>query len=64
MKTFRLFLCLVCAIGSAASAAEHLWQNFDASPTGSVAALPGWKHPYDLMPGNPSDRARVEETPR
>ncbi len=22
-----------------------------------VAALPGWKHPYDLMPGNPSDRA-------
>ena len=42
MKTFRLFLCLVCAIGSAASAAEHLWQNFDASPTGSVAALPGW----------------------
>ena len=23
----------------------------------SIAALPGWKHPYDLMPGNPSDRA-------
>jgi glutathione S-transferase len=22
-----------------------------------IAALPGWKHPYDLMPGNPSDRA-------
>lgn len=22
-----------------------------------LAALPGWKHPYDLMPGNPSDRA-------
>ena len=21
-----------------------------------VAALPGWKHPYDLMPGRPSDR--------
>ena len=21
-----------------------------------IAALPGWKHPYDLMPGNPSDR--------
>jgi len=22
-----------------------------------IAELPGWKHPYDLMPGNPSDRA-------
>ena len=22
-----------------------------------ISALPGWKHPYDLMPGNPSDRA-------
>jgi glutathione S-transferase len=22
-----------------------------------IAALPGWKHPYDLMPGKPSDRA-------
>ncbi|MEI4471097.1 glutathione S-transferase family protein [Frigidibacter sp. MR17.24] len=22
-----------------------------------IAGLPGWKHPYDLMPGNPSDRA-------
>lgn len=22
-----------------------------------IAALPGWRHPYDLMPGNPSDRA-------
>ena len=22
-----------------------------------VAALPGWKHPYDLMPGSPADRA-------
>ena len=22
-----------------------------------TAALPGWKHPYELMPGNPSDRA-------
>lgn len=21
-----------------------------------IAALPGWQHPYDLMPGNPSDR--------
>lgn len=23
-----------------------------------IAALPGWKHPYDLMPGHPSDRAQ------
>ncbi|TNJ43963.1 glutathione S-transferase family protein [Phaeobacter sp. B1627] len=22
-----------------------------------ISDLPGWKHPYDLMPGNPSDRA-------
>ena len=22
-----------------------------------IAALPGWKHPYELMPGNPGDRA-------
>ncbi|MDR0807597.1 MAG: glutathione S-transferase family protein [Gemmobacter sp.] len=22
-----------------------------------IAALPGWRHPYELMPGNPSDRA-------
>ena len=21
-----------------------------------ISSLPGWKHPYDLMPGNPSDR--------
>ncbi|MCB2128434.1 MAG: glutathione S-transferase N-terminal domain-containing protein [Rhodobacteraceae bacterium] len=26
---------------------------------GNIAALPGWKHPYDLMPGNPSDRASI-----
>ena len=24
-----------------------------------IAALPGWKHPYDLMPGNPSERGRT-----
>jgi len=23
---------------------------------GNIQSLPGWKHPYDLMPGNPSDR--------
>jgi len=23
----------------------------------NIAALPGWKHPYDLMPGSPADRA-------
>ncbi len=23
----------------------------------NIQAIPGWKHPYDLMPGNPADRA-------
>ena len=32
------------------------WPNIDAWLT-RISALPGWKHPYDLMPGNPSDRA-------
>ncbi len=26
-----------------------------------IQALPGWKHPYDLMPGNPADRAAKED---
>ena len=32
------------------------WPGIDGWLT-RIAALPGWKHPYDLMPGNPSDRA-------
>jgi glutathione S-transferase len=32
------------------------WPNIDAW-LDRIAALPGWKHPYELMPGNPSDRA-------
>ena len=32
------------------------WPNIDRW-LGRIEALPGWKHPYDLMPGNPSDRA-------
>lgn len=32
------------------------WSNIDRW-LDRIAALPGWKHPYDLMPGNPSDRA-------
>lgn len=32
------------------------WPNIDAW-LGRIADLPGWKHPYDMMPGNPSDRA-------
>lgn len=24
-----------------------------------IAALPGWKHPYDMMPGSPADRAQA-----
>lgn len=31
------------------------WPNIDRWLEG-IAALPGWRHPYDLMPGNPSDR--------
>ena len=32
------------------------WPNIDRWLDG-ISALPGWKHPYDMMPGNPSDRA-------
>ncbi|MEL6549946.1 MAG: glutathione S-transferase family protein [Pseudomonadota bacterium] len=32
------------------------WANIDRW-LARIAALPGWKHPYDLMPGHPSDRA-------
>jgi len=31
------------------------WPNIDRW-MGNIESLPGWKHPYDLMPGNPSDR--------
>ena len=32
------------------------WPNIDAW-LDRIAKLPGWKHPYDMMPGKPSDRA-------
>ena len=32
------------------------WPHIDAWLS-RISALPGWKHPYDLMPGNPADRA-------
>jgi len=32
------------------------WPNIDRW-LDAIAALPGWKHPYDLMPGSPADRA-------
>lgn len=32
------------------------WPNIDAWLS-RIAAQPGWKHPYDLMPGSPADRA-------
>ena len=32
------------------------WPNIDAWLT-RLSEQPGWQHPYDLMPGNPSDRA-------
>lgn len=28
----------------------------------NIEGLPGWKHPYDLMPGSPADRERKETT--
>ncbi len=31
------------------------WPHIDAW-LDRISALPGWKHPYDMMPGNPSDR--------
>lgn len=31
------------------------WPNIDAW-LDRIAATPGWKHPYEMMPGNPSDR--------
>ncbi|MEM6729862.1 MAG: glutathione binding-like protein, partial [Pseudomonadota bacterium] len=32
------------------------WSHIDAW-LARIEAVPGWKHPYDLMPGHPSDRA-------
>lgn len=32
------------------------WPNIDKWLS-NIQAIPGWKAPYDLMPGNPSDRA-------
>ncbi|MEP3637326.1 MAG: glutathione S-transferase [Paracoccaceae bacterium] len=32
------------------------WANIDRWMN-NIETTPGWKHPYDLMPGNPSDRA-------
>ncbi len=31
------------------------WPNIDAWLS-QIESVPGWKHPYDLMPGKPSDR--------
>ncbi len=32
------------------------WPNIDVWLT-RISETPGWKHPYDLMPGSPADRA-------
>jgi glutathione S-transferase len=32
------------------------WPHIDAW-LGRISSMPGWKHPYDLMPGSPADRA-------
>lgn len=34
------------------------WPHIDAWLT-RLSAQPGWQHPYDLMPGNPADRAKA-----
>lgn len=34
------------------------WKNIDRWLTG-LSETPGWKHPYDLMPGSPADRANA-----
>ncbi len=36
--------------------ARNDWPHIEAW-LDRIAALPGWKSPYDMMPGNPSDRA-------
>lgn len=38
------------------------WPAIDAW-LGRLAALPGWAHPYDLMPGSPADRAPANPAP-
>ena len=32
------------------------WPNIDRWLE-NISTIPGWQHPYDLMPGNPSERA-------
>lgn len=32
------------------------WPNIDRWLS-NISELPGWKHPYDMMPGSPADRA-------
>ncbi|MDO9524506.1 MAG: glutathione binding-like protein, partial [Gemmobacter sp.] len=34
------------------------WKNIDRWLT-DLSQQPGWKHPYDLMPGSPADRANA-----
>ncbi|WP_323020266.1 glutathione S-transferase [Pararhodobacter sp.] len=34
------------------------WPNIDRW-LDRLSALPGWKHPYDMMPGSPADRAKA-----
>lgn len=34
------------------------WPHIDRW-LGNLAALPGWKHPYDMMPGSPADRVKA-----
>lgn len=42
MRSLGFSVCLALALASTAAATEMLWQNFDATPTGSVANVTGW----------------------
>lgn len=42
MKAIRLLLCFLFAGLASASAAEHLWDDFNAYPEGDLPGQPGW----------------------
>ena len=53
------------ATSTSPTSSASTWPSSPTSTAGAtrIAALPGWKHPYDLMPGHPAARARLTETP-
>ncbi len=56
MTTADLSLCGYLYYPEPFGFAPADWPHIDAW-LDRIAATPGWKHPYDMMPGNPSDRA-------